>query len=105
QNSPEASTSTRPVLTATAIISPPSTAFALLFDFRQLLKKYLALPLCTMSNSVPAATRTTMRITKPCMPAGDMDAESAANGLVANIETLLAGDSTGRSDCPCPKKG
>ena len=35
----------------------------LLLDFRQLSKKYFALPLCTMSNSVPAATRTIMTTT------------------------------------------
>jgi hypothetical protein len=52
-----------------------------------LVPKYLALPLCTMSNSVPAATSTTMMITKVGMKAGGMNAESMANGLLVNIET------------------
>ena len=44
--------------------SPPPTCFdPLLFDLRQFSKKYLALPLCTTSNSVPAATRTIMTTT------------------------------------------
>ena len=60
QNSPEASTSTTAVLTrdrhqlAAADLLPCSLTFA------SCSKKYFALPLCTMSNSVPAATRTIM---------------------------------------------
>ena len=61
QNSPDASTSTTAVWMAIDSNSPPPTCCALLFDLRQLSKKYLALPLCTMSNSVPAATRTIIR--------------------------------------------
>src|SRR5688572_10803725 len=94
QNSPEASTSTTAVWTAIDTSSPPpSRREALPFDLRQLSKKYFALPLCTTSNSVPAATRTSMTMTKACMAPGGMDAESPANGLTANIETLLGGDS------------
>ena len=64
QNSPDARTSTRPVWMASDTHSPPPICFdPLLFDFRQLSKKYLALPLCTMSNNVPAATRTIMMTT------------------------------------------
>jgi hypothetical protein len=54
QNSPEAMTSTTAVWTAMATISPPPTCcFALFVEFRQLLKKYVALFLCMMSKSVP----------------------------------------------------
>jgi hypothetical protein len=34
-----------------------------------------------------------MITTYVCMTAGGMDAESAANGLIANINALLGGDS------------
>ena len=61
QNSPDARTSTTAVWTAIDANSPPlSSLRALAFERRQLSKKYRALPLCTMSSSVPAATRTIM---------------------------------------------
>jgi hypothetical protein len=61
QNSPDASTSITAVLTAMDASSPPSSCLPLVF--RQLSKKYRALPLCTTSNSVPAATSTAMSTT------------------------------------------
>src|SRR5947208_3436668 len=48
------------------------------FDLRQLAKKYLAMPLCTMSNSVPAATTPIMMTRWVCMPAGGIAAELEA---------------------------
>ena len=62
QNSPEASTSTTAVCTAIETSSPPPTGCAP-FALRMFWKKYLALPLCTTSNSVPATTRTIMTTT------------------------------------------
>src|SRR3990172_7097027 len=87
QNSADVRTSTRPVWMASDANSPPPTCRdPLFFDFRQLSKKYLALPLCTMSYSVPITTRMIMMTTNVCMTAGDMDAESSANGLRENIK-------------------
>ena len=62
QNSPEASTST------TAGLDGDRDEFAAADRLRalglaQLAKKYFALPLCTTSNSVPAATRMIMTTT------------------------------------------
>ena len=56
QNSPEASTSTTAVCTAIETSSPPPISRPLSFDLRMLAKKYLALPLWTMSKSVPRTT-------------------------------------------------
>src|SRR5262245_26740244 len=124
QNSPDASTSTRAVWTAIDASSPPPTCLdPLLLDLRQWSKKYLALPLWTMSNSVPAATNAIMMTTYVCMSAGDTDAESSANGLIVNTivsppsrrssprrcgERLLAvaaGNSKGRMRAPALKLG
>jgi hypothetical protein len=67
-------------------ISPPPTCFfALLLEFRQLLKKYLALFLCMTSKSVPPATKRAMTTTYVCMTVGGTDAESSAKGLLVNI--------------------
>ena len=58
QNSADVSTSTNSVRIARDTISPPPTCFEpLFFDWRQLSKKYLALPLWMTSNRVPATTR------------------------------------------------
>src|SRR5512143_2514498 len=92
QNSPEVRTSTRPVRTASDTISPPPIVFdPLLFEFRQLAKKYVALPLCATSNNVPATTRKIMVATYACITAGGMDAESSANGFTVNIIDLPIG--------------
>src|SRR5215831_11003775 len=93
QNSPEAMTSTTAVWTAMASISPPPTCcFALFVELRQLLKKYVALFLCMMSKSVPAATKKAITTTYACMTLGGTDAESSANGLLMNmIDTCLEG--------------
>src|ERR1700680_4358818 len=86
QNSPEVTTSTTAVWTAMDTISPPPICcFAFFLEFRQLLTKYLALFLCTMSKSVPPATKRAMTTTYVCMTVGGTDAESSANGLLVNI--------------------
>src|SRR5687768_2075081 len=79
QNSPDARTSTTAAWTAIEASSPLRNFLESLL-LRQFWKKYFALPLCTMSKSVPAATSTIMRTTYACITAGGMDAESAANG-------------------------
>ena len=62
QNSPEASTSTTPVLIAIDTISPPLTGCdALALVLRQWAKKYFALPLWIVSNRTPTTTASTIR--------------------------------------------
>src|SRR5258708_18593827 len=87
QNSPEVMTSTTAVRTAIDAISPPPIcSFALFLEFRQLLKKYVALFLCMMSKSVPLATKRAITTMYVCMTLGSTDAESSANGLLVNID-------------------
>ena len=87
QNSADVSTSAMPVWMAMPIFSPPETGLAApRWALRIFSKKNLALPLCTMSNSVPSTTNATMTMTNACITVGEMDAESAANGLLVNIQ-------------------
>jgi hypothetical protein len=83
QNSDEVNISLVAVLKAIDAFSPePTFLVADFFAFTELLKKYLALFLCTTSKSVAPMTRANIATTKACMTKDGINAEISENGLM-----------------------